>query len=89
MGSSERGRSPNSTMRRSFSTPDGAHMQRNTAEESQVQSGEKKRNKLGYHRTSIACSEFKKVGRVTAHSMTNAVDCRPLSTKENTMHRVA
>lgn len=50
---------PGASLRRSFSTPNAAQMQQST-QEAQVQAGatsEKKRNKLGYHRTSIACSE--------------------------------
>jgi hypothetical protein len=46
-------------LKRSFSTPDTAQLQKQAAEDSQGQNmsaGEKKRNKLGYHRTSIACS---------------------------------
>lgn len=59
MGSPERPRSPSAMLKRSFSTPDTARLQKQAAEDSQGQqssTGEKKRNKLGYHRTSIACS---------------------------------
>lgn len=59
MGSPERPRSPSAVLKRSFSTPDTARLQKQAAEDSQGQqssAGEKKRNKLGYHRTSIACS---------------------------------
>ncbi|EQL00073.1 Fungal Zn binuclear cluster domain containing protein [Ophiocordyceps sinensis CO18] len=48
---------PGVSLRRSFSTPNAAQMQQST-QEAQSQAGatsEKKRNKLGYHRTSIAC----------------------------------
>ncbi|KAK2592871.1 hypothetical protein QQS21_009438 [Conoideocrella luteorostrata] len=63
MGSAEHPKSPNTVLKRSFSTPDTAQLQRNAAEESQSQqtsAGEKKRNKLGYHRTSIACSHCRR-----------------------------
>lgn len=48
-------------LRRSFSTPNAAQLEQRGSAGSQPQSGgpgEKKRNKLGYHRTSIACSKF-------------------------------
>ncbi|OAQ84006.1 hypothetical protein VFPBJ_02774 [Purpureocillium lilacinum] len=48
---------PGSALRRSFSTPNASQMQQGTsgAQMSTGGTGEKKRNKLGYHRTSIAC----------------------------------
>ncbi|QUC18695.1 uncharacterized protein UV8b_02936 [Ustilaginoidea virens] len=63
MVSSEHQRSPKSVLKKSFSTPDAAQLHRTAAEEAQVQqvlSGEKKRNKLGYHRTSVACSHCRR-----------------------------
>ncbi|KAK9439051.1 Fungal Zn binuclear cluster domain containing protein, partial [Metarhizium brunneum ARSEF 3297] len=63
MGSPERPRSPSAVLKRSFSTPDTARLQKQAAEDSQGQqssAGEKKRNKLGYHRTSIACSHCRR-----------------------------
>ena len=50
---------PGSALRRSFSTPNASQMQQGTsgAQMSTGGTGEKKRNKLGYHRTSIACSK--------------------------------
>ncbi|POR36578.1 Uncharacterized protein TPAR_03250 [Tolypocladium paradoxum] len=53
----------NMVLRRSFSTPNTAQIQQQGAQETQSQSGatgEKKRNKLGYHRTSIACSHCRR-----------------------------
>ncbi|KAM4059812.1 hypothetical protein HRG_002561 [Hirsutella rhossiliensis] len=53
---------PGVSLRRSFSTPNTAQMQQST-QEAQSQAGatsEKKRNKLGYHRTSIACSHCRR-----------------------------
>ncbi|PWI66667.1 hypothetical protein PCL_04805 [Purpureocillium lilacinum] len=49
---------PGSALRRSFSTPNASQMQQGTsgAQMSTGGTGEKKRNKLGYHRTSIACN---------------------------------
>ncbi|EJP64558.1 C6 finger domain protein [Beauveria bassiana ARSEF 2860] len=44
---------PSPILKRSFSTP----TVRDMAQDSPTTAGEKKRNKLGYHRTSIACSE--------------------------------
>ncbi|KAJ3482144.1 hypothetical protein NLG97_g7645 [Lecanicillium saksenae] len=44
---------PNPILKRSYSTP----AVRSMAQESPSAAGEKKRNKLGYHRTSIACSK--------------------------------
>ncbi|OAA48730.1 Fungal Zn binuclear cluster domain containing protein [Metarhizium rileyi] len=63
MGSPERSRSPNAVIKRSFSTPDTARLQKQATDDSQEQhssTGEKKRNKLGYHRTSIACSHCRR-----------------------------
>lgn len=47
------------SLRRSFSTPNAAQMQQSTqdAQSHAGTTGEKKRNKLGYHRTSIPCSK--------------------------------
>ncbi|PMB69003.1 hypothetical protein BM221_005589 [Beauveria bassiana] len=45
---------PSPILKRSFSTP----TVRDMAQDSPTTAGEKKRNKLGYHRTSIACSEL-------------------------------
>lgn len=53
--------SMHSGLRRCFSTPNAAQTSQQATTESQPQpgaSGEKKRNKLGYHRTSIACSKL-------------------------------
>ncbi|KJZ78363.1 hypothetical protein HIM_02401 [Hirsutella minnesotensis 3608] len=53
---------PTAALRRSFSTPNTAQIQQ-SAQEMQAQNasaGEKKRNKLGYHRTSIACSHCRR-----------------------------
>ncbi|PNY29139.1 Uncharacterized protein TCAP_00943 [Tolypocladium capitatum] len=50
-------------LRRSYSTPNTAQVQHQGTQETQSQSGaagEKKRNKLGYHRTSIACSHCRR-----------------------------
>ncbi|RDA95942.1 hypothetical protein CP533_5794 [Ophiocordyceps camponoti-saundersi (nom. inval.)] len=51
-------------LRRSFSTPNATQMQQQQGtQESTCQTGatgEKKRNKLGYHRTSIACSHCRR-----------------------------
>lgn len=44
---------PAPILKRSYSTP----TVRSMAQESTLATGEKKRNKLGYHRTSIACSK--------------------------------
>ncbi|OAQ72526.1 fungal Zn binuclear cluster domain-containing protein [Pochonia chlamydosporia 170] len=61
MGSPERPKSPNALLKRSFSTPDTAQLQKQASDDSQHSStGEKKRNKLGYHRTSIACSHCRR-----------------------------
>ncbi|KAL3963792.1 hypothetical protein ACCO45_000796 [Purpureocillium lilacinum] len=53
---------PGSALRRSFSTPNASQMQQGTsgAQMSTGGTGEKKRNKLGYHRTSIACSHCRR-----------------------------
>ncbi|RDA85368.1 hypothetical protein CP532_6424 [Ophiocordyceps camponoti-leonardi (nom. inval.)] len=49
-------------LRRSFSTPNATQMQQQQETTCQTgATGEKKRNKLGYHRTSIACSEFSRL----------------------------
>lgn len=49
---------PNWTLQRSFSTPDVVSPEHQNADPLQSgPAGEKKRNKLGYHRTSVACSE--------------------------------
>ncbi|KAJ6780140.1 hypothetical protein PWT90_10513 [Aphanocladium album] len=47
---------PNPILKRSYSTP----AVRSMAQESATSAGEKKRNKLGYHRTSIACSHCRR-----------------------------
>lgn len=55
--------SPGTGLRRSFSTPNATQMQHHGASGQQAAagaSGEKKRNKLGYHRTSIACSHCRR-----------------------------
>jgi len=46
---------PNWPPQRSFSTPDGTTMHQN-----EPSATEKKRNKLGYHRTSVACSHCRR-----------------------------
>lgn len=52
------GGDPNWTLHRSFSNPDVAGPGHQNGEPLQSgAAGEKKRNKLGYHRTSVACSE--------------------------------
>ena len=57
-GPSSLGGDPNWTLQRSFSNPDVAGPGHHNAEPLQSGvAGEKKRNKLGYHRTSVACSE--------------------------------
>ena len=62
--SSQQGRAsisgdPNWTLQRSFSTPDVADPGLQGADSLQSgAAGEKKRNKLGYHRTSVACSKL-------------------------------
>lgn len=70
-------------LRRSFSTPNTAKIQQQGAKETQSQSGaaaDKKRNKLGYHRTSIACSKCypETLGFRLEHSLTmfRAGHCR-------------
>ncbi|GAB0132970.1 hypothetical protein EsDP_00001390 [Epichloe bromicola] len=63
MGSPKHPRSPGAVLKRSFSTPDTAELERDSTEEAQSQhtaAAEKKRNKLGYHRTSIACSHCRR-----------------------------
>lgn len=47
---------PSPILKRSFSTP----TVRDMAQDSPTTAGEKKRNKLGYHRTSIACSHCRR-----------------------------
>lgn len=48
---------PNWQLQRSMSTPDASGMHQAVTQMTPVSSSEKKRNKLGYHRTSVACSE--------------------------------
>lgn len=50
-------RDPSMVLKRSFSTPAVRSMAQDTAQQGAASSNEKKRNKLGYHRTSIACSK--------------------------------
>ncbi|KAG5917426.1 hypothetical protein E4U42_007249 [Claviceps africana] len=59
MGSPKHIKSPDDASKGSFGSPDAAKSDREATEEvqaQQVSAAEKKRNKLGYHRTSIACS---------------------------------
>lgn len=49
----------NAVLKRSFSTPAVRSMARDYNQQPASATGEKKRNKLGYHRTSIACSKLK------------------------------
>ena len=61
MGSPKHLKSSDPALKRSYSSPDAAKSDREVTEEVQAQqtsAAEKKRNKLGYHRTSIACSTF-------------------------------
>ncbi|KAG6002788.1 hypothetical protein E4U21_002778 [Claviceps maximensis] len=61
MGSPKPLKSPDPALKRSHSTPDATKSDREMTEEVQSQqasAAEKKRNKLGYHRTSIACRQI-------------------------------
>lgn len=50
---------PGQTLRRSFSMPNTGPLQNPESEQAQLAAQvDKKRNKLGYHRTSIACSKL-------------------------------
>ncbi|KAG6040718.1 hypothetical protein E4U41_007332 [Claviceps citrina] len=63
MGSPKHPKSPDPVLKRSFSTPDAAKLEREATEEVHSQhtsAAEKRRNKLGYHRTSIACSHCRR-----------------------------
>ncbi|UNI21140.1 hypothetical protein JDV02_007156 [Purpureocillium takamizusanense] len=72
---------PGSALRRSFSTPNTTQMQQQGASGAQMSAGgtgEKKRNKLGYHRTSIACSHCRrrKIRCITSPEVQNrCVNC--------------
>lgn len=61
--SSEQTKGANDVLKRSFSSPNTTQLQQMSShDDSQSQhptAGEKKRNKLGYHRTSIACSKLR------------------------------
>lgn len=93
MGSPKHPRSPDAVLKRSFSTPDTAELERDSTEEAQSQhtaaAAEKKRNKLGYHRTSIACSTLEQHDKMNVVVGTDKEKCRSLSTQENTVHCIA
>lgn len=72
------------TLRRSFSIPSSGPAQQSDSEQGQLPAhGEKKRNKLGYHRTSIACSGSKFCSLVFHFTDTQF---RPLSSTQDSMH---
>ncbi|GAB0140680.1 hypothetical protein EsHS_00001293 [Epichloe bromicola] len=78
MGSPKHPRSPGAVLKRSFSTPDTAELERDSTEEAQSQhtaAAEKKRNKLGYHRTSIACSTLEQHDKMKVVAGTDKEKC--------------
>ena len=85
--------SPGTGLRRSFSTPNATQMQHHGASGQQAAagaSGEKKRNKLGYHRTSIACSESpsQRIRALISGAVADSSSGRSLSPAKNSMYRL-
>ncbi|GJC77876.1 hypothetical protein ColLi_00714 [Colletotrichum liriopes] len=69
-------------LKRSMSTPNVRPRQANTSDPSQSGlAGDKKRNKLGYHRTSVACAP--------AHLVLMERSSRTLPPTENPLHSIA
>lgn len=86
---------PNTVLKRSFSTPAVRSMARDTNQQPASATGEKKRNRLGYHRTSIACSKLKAFNTTSnlwpnelVESLHFHLFTSPLPPKENPMHSV-
>lgn len=80
--------SSNWTPQRSFSTPDGMSM---ADQPPPMTPGEKKRNKLGYHRTSVACSKYHTKNHLLVSVLTpqaTVVDARSDVSQQPMMPRV-
>lgn len=78
-------RDSNLILKRSHSTPTVKSMALSSNALDQSAQGEKKRNKLGYHRTSIACSMYPSF-YVNDLSWRRLTLSRPLQTKKNSMY---